>query len=100
TFVRRGSLARDGSPVPVHSAEMLVSVDDDSMRCPAAEVRYHLESGATTVVRIDTIGGMVGATRERFGWEAIGDVSVDGEPGGWGFLEVNNNPRHGARPPV
>lgn len=100
SFMRHGSLVRDGGELPVVSAEMLVSVDDDAVRCPAAEVRYHLESGETTVVRIDTIGGMVGATRERFGWEAIGDVSVDGEAGGWGFLEVNNNPRHGAQPPA
>ena len=78
---------------------MLVQVDDDSIRCPSAEVSYTLESGEQITVRIDTIGGMVGATRERYGWESVGDVSVDGEPGGWGFLEVNNNPRAGVRPP-
>ena len=100
SFVRHGSLERDGEAVPVASAEMTVHVDDDSVRCPSAEVRYHLESGATTLVHIDTIGGMVGATRERYGWEAVGGVTVDGEPGGWGFLEVNHNPRRGTEPPV
>ena len=79
---------------------MLVHIDDDSLRCPSAEVRYDLADGSTTTVRIDTIGGMIGATRERFGWESVGDVSVDGEPGGWGFLEVNNNPRNGEQPPA
>jgi hypothetical protein len=100
SFFRHGSLERDGKSLDVAGAEMLVHVDDDSLRCPAAEVRYRLADGATTSVRIETIGGMIGATRQRFGWESVGDVSVDGEPGGWGFLEVNNNPRNGTDPPA
>jgi hypothetical protein len=100
SFFRQGSLTRGGTPLEVASAEMLVHLDDDSVRCPAAEVRYRLASGAVTVVRIDTIGGMIGSTRTRFGWESVGDVSVDGETGGWGFLEVNNNPRNGKEPPA
>ena len=79
---------------------MLLHVDDDSVRCPSAEVSFHLESGGTTTVRIDTMGGMVGATAQRCGWESVGDVSVDGTPGGWGFLETNINPRNGEQPPV
>jgi predicted secreted hydrolase len=100
SFFRHGSLVRDGVPVPVASAEMLVHIDDDSLRCPSAEVRYRLDSGETTSVRIDTVGGMIGATQRRYGWESVGDVSVDGAPGGWGFLEVNNNPRNGHSPPA
>src|SRR5438105_5651362 len=100
SFFRRGSLVRDGTPVDVTAAAMLVAVDDDGLRCASAEVRYHLASGGTTSVRIETIGGMLGVTRERYGWESVGDVFVDGEPGGWGFLEVNNNPRNGQHPPT
>jgi hypothetical protein len=100
SLMRFGSLTRDGTPVEVASAAMLVKIDDDAMRCPAAEVRYLLATGASLVVRIETIGGMVGATRERYGWESVGDVWVDDAPGGWGFLEVNNNPRNGREPPV
>ena len=100
SFFRHGGLVRDGESLEVAAAEMLVSVDDDSLRCPSAEVRYHLAGGETTSVRIETIGGMIGATRERFGWESVGDVWVDGEPGGWGFLEVNNNPRNGRERPA
>jgi hypothetical protein len=99
-FVRRGSLLRDGEPLDVANAEMLVHLDDDSVRCPSAEIRYHLASGVTTHVRIDVTGGMVGATRERYGWESVGDLTVDGRAGGWGFLEVNNNPRNGRDAPV
>ena len=84
----------------VTATEMLVHLDDDSLRCPSAEVRYRMADGATTIVRIETIGGMIGSTRRRYGWESVGDVSVDGEPGGWGFLEVNNNPRNGDDPPA
>jgi hypothetical protein len=76
-----------------------VHVDDDSVSCPAAEVRYELEDGGTTVVRIATIGGMIGVTAQRHGWESVGDVSVDGVPGGWGFLETTLNARNGAAPP-
>ena len=47
----------------VASAEMRVHVDDDSVRCPAAEVRYLLEDGGAITVHIETIGGMIGATR-------------------------------------
>ncbi len=100
SFFRHGSLARDGEPVPVAGAEMLLHVDDDSVRCPSAEVTYRLEDGATTTVRIDTIGGMIGATAQRYGWESVGDVSVNGEPGGWGFLETTLNARNGQNPPV
>lgn len=98
-FFRVGSLVCDGEPLPVGEAAMLVHVDDDSVRCPSAEVRYVLEDGSTTTVRIDTIGGMIGATAHRYGWESVGDVSVDGEPGGWGFLETNLNARNGIQPP-
>ena len=52
------------------------------------------------VVRIETIGGMIGATSQRYGWESVGDVRVDGEPGGWGFLETNLNARNGQSPPA
>ena len=99
-FMRFGSLTRAGAKVDVASAEMLVHVDDDGLRCPSAEVRYHLATGSDLVARIETIGGMIGATRERFGWESVGDVWVEGEARGWGFLEVNNNPRNGREPPV
>jgi hypothetical protein len=99
-FFRIGSLTRNGESVPTARAEMLVHVDDDSLRCPAAEVRYHHENGDTTTVRIDTIGGMIGATAQRYGWESVGDVIVDEVPGGWGFLETNLNPRNGHQPPA
>ena len=100
SFFRKGSLLRGGTELDVTATEMLVHLDDDSLRCPSAEVRYRMADGATTIVRIDTIGGMIGSTRRRYGWESVGDVSVDGEPGGWGFLEVNNNPRNGNDPPA
>ena len=79
---------------------MLVRVDDDALRCTGAEVRYTLTTGVPVVVHIETIGGMIGATRERYGWESVGDVTVNGDAGGWGFLEVNNNPRNGREPPA
>jgi hypothetical protein len=100
SFFRQGWLVRDGSPLAVDSAAMLVSVDDDSLRCPSAEVRYRLADGQVMSIRIQTIGGMIGATHRRYGWESVGDVSVDGQPGGWGFLESNINPRNGERPPT
>lgn len=99
-FFRVGALSRKGVSIPVARAEMLVHVDDDSLRCPSAEVRYFHEDGGSTSVRIDTVGGMIGATSERFGWESVGDVAVDGTPGGWGFLETNINPRNGTLPPA
>ena len=99
SFFRIGALTRGGEKLPVADASMLVHVDDDSMSCPSAEVRYELEDGATTVVRIDTIGGMIGVTAQRHGWESVGDVTVDGVPGGWGFLETTLNARNGSAPP-
>jgi hypothetical protein len=100
SFFRHGSLKRGGEEVAVTGVEMLVHLDDDSLRCPSAEVCYQLEAGGQTRVRINTIGGMIGATRQRYGWESVGDVWVDGEAGGWGFLEVNINPRNGDQPPA
>jgi len=100
SFFRHGVLERDGAPLEVASADMRVALDDDSVSCRSAEVRYHLASGATTRVRIEITGGMLGVTGQRYGWESVGDVWVDDEPGGWGFLEVNNNPRNGREPPV
>ena len=43
---------------------------------------------------------MIGVTAQRYGWESVGDVSVDGEPGGWGFLETTLNARNGQGPPA
>ncbi|HTU37150.1 MAG TPA: hypothetical protein VMF35_03980 [Acidimicrobiales bacterium] len=100
SFFRIGSVSEGGETLPVAQASMLVQVDDDSIRCPSAEVRYTLESGEVITVRIDTIGGMVGVTGQRFGWESVGDVTVGGKAGGWGFLETNLNPRNGQNPPV
>src|ERR1700727_2275732 len=99
SFFRIGALTRRGEKVPVADASMLVHVGDDSVSCPSAEVHYELESGETTVIRIDTIGGMIGVTAQRHGWESVGDVMVDGEPGGWGFLETTLNARNGSGPP-
>jgi hypothetical protein len=99
SFFRIGVLTRAGQKVPVADAAMLVHVDDDSLSCPSAEVRYELEDGRTTLVRIDTIGGMIGVTAQRHGWESVGDVTVDGVPGGWGFLETTLNARNGSGPP-
>ncbi len=99
SFFRIGALTRAGEKIPVADASMLVHVDDDSLSCPSAEVRYDLEDGGTTVVRIDTIGGMIGVTAQRHGWESVGDVTVDGVPGGWGFLETTLNARNGSEPP-
>jgi hypothetical protein len=99
SFFRVGALSRHGRKIPVADAAMLVHVDDDSVSCPSAEVFYALEDGGTTVVRIATIGGMIGVTAQRYGWESVGDVTVDGVPGGWGFLETTLNARNGAAPP-
>jgi hypothetical protein len=99
SFFRIGALTRGSEKIPVKEASMLVHVDDDSISCPSAEVCYELEGGGTTVVRIDTIGGMIGVTAQRHGWESVGDVTVDDEPGGWGFLETTLNPRNGSAPP-
>jgi hypothetical protein len=99
SFFRIGALTRGGQKIPVSDASMLVHVDDDSLSCPSAEVRYELENGESTVLRIDTIGGMLGVTAQRHGWESVGDVTVDGVPGGWGFLETTLNARNGSEPP-
>jgi hypothetical protein len=100
SFFRQGSLSEHGKKLEVASAAMLLHVDDDSLRCPSAEVEYRLVDGGTVHVRIEAIGGMLGVTRRRYGWESVGDVWVDGEPGGWGFLEANINPRNGDAPPT
>lgn len=100
SFFRHGSLAQHGKPVELTGTDMLVKLDDDSLRCPSAEVCYHLADGGTVQVAIETIGGMLGVTGHRHGWESVGEVTMDGEPGGWGFLEVNINPRHGDAPPA
>jgi hypothetical protein len=100
SFFRRGSVTRDGQELEIAEATMLVAIDDDSIRCPSAEVNYRMADGTTMNVRIDGIGGILGVTRERCGWESVGDVRVDGEAGGWGFLEVSNNPRQGAPMPA
>jgi hypothetical protein len=99
SFLRIGALTRGSEKVPLAHASMLVHVDDDSVSCPSAEVRYVLEDGGTTVVRIATIGGMIGVTGARHGWESVGDVTVDGVPGGWGFLETTLNARNGTAAP-
>jgi hypothetical protein len=99
SFFRIGALTRGDEKLPVADATMLLHVCDDSLSCPSAEVRYELEDGGVTTVRIDTIGGMIGVTAQRHGWESVGDVTVDGEPGGWGFLETTLNARNGAGPP-
>ncbi|HEY6430025.1 MAG TPA: hypothetical protein VIX84_22575 [Acidimicrobiales bacterium] len=100
SFFRYGGLERGGERVGVTGASMLVHVDDDSVRCPSAEVRFALDDGGSTTVRIDTMGGVLGVTAQRYGWESVGDLSLDGEPGGWGFLETTLNARNGQSPPA
>ena len=99
SFFRRGGITEAGVELAVDSAEMLVAMDDDSLRCPSARVSFHLADGTARTVEIEVSGGMAGVTRQRCGWESVGDVAVDGQPGGWGFLEVNNNPRGGTTLP-
>jgi hypothetical protein len=100
SFFRHGGVECAGRRVGVRAASMLVHVDDDSVRCPSAEVRFELEDDTTTTVRIETVGGVLGVTAQRYGWESVGDLFVDGEPGGWGFLETTLNARNGQNPPA
>jgi hypothetical protein len=100
SFFRHGGIERGGRRIETTGASMLVHVDDDSVRCPSAELRFELEEGGTTTVRIDTMGGVLGVTAQRYGWESVGELWVDGEPGGWGFLETTLNARNGQDPPA
>ena len=92
---RAGAASRCRSRGP----SMLVHVDDDSVRCPSAEVLLRARRTADDHGpdrdhrRHDRRHGA--ALRLGVG----GRRQVDGVPGGWGFLETNLNARNGQDPP-
>ena len=57
SFFRIGALTRGGEKIPVEEASMLVHVDDDSVSCPSAEVRYELEDGRDRLLSASTPSG-------------------------------------------
>ena len=85
SFFRVGSLERDGEPLPVAERRHAGARRRRLGALPVGRGPLRLEDGTTTTVRIDTIGGMIGVTAQRYGWESVGDVTVDGVPGRLGF---------------
>ncbi len=98
-LLRRGYLARDGKRVPIVDAELWVAIEEDGVSARGGALSCTLEGGARHDFGFEVTGGMMGVTRERVGFESIVRLHAEGEPEGWGFLEINNNPRLGAAGP-
>ena len=99
TLLRRGYVARDGKRVPMREAELWVAIEEDGVSARGGALTCTVEGGTRHDFDFEVTGGMMGVTRERFGFESIVRVHTRDESEGWGFLEINNNPRLGAAPP-
>ncbi len=98
-LLRRGYVARDGKRIPMCVAELWVGIEEDGVSARGGELSCTIEDGSGYVFDFEVTGGMLGVTRERYGFESIVRVRTEGEPEGWGFLEINNNPRLGEAGP-
>jgi len=98
-LLRRGYVAHDGKRVPMSDAELWVAIEEDGVSARGGALSCKIEGGDRYDFDFEVMGGMLGVTRERCGFESIVRVERDGESEGWGFLEINNNPRLGARGP-
>lgn len=99
TLLRRGYVARDGKRVPIGEAELWVAIEEDGVSARGGALVCTLEDGTRHGFDFEVTGGMMGMTRERCGFESIVRVHTEGESEGWGFLEINNNPRLGTAGP-
>jgi len=98
-LMRRGYVARDGKRVPISEAELWVAIEEDGVSARGGALACTLEDGTRHDFDFAVTGGMMGVTRERSGFESIVRVQTAGESEGWGFLEINNNPRLGVAGP-
>ncbi len=98
-LLRRGHVVRDGQRVPFREAELWVGIEEDGVSARGGALSCVTETGERHHLDFEVIGGMLGVTRERCGYESIVRVRCAGESEGWGFLEINNNPRLGTAGP-
>lgn len=99
TFIKRGYVGEPGRRVPIDDARFEVSVREDCITCTEARVVLWY-GGEKITLGYTALGGVTGQTRERIGFESVGHVRLGDRQEGWGFIEINNNPRLGAAQPA
>lgn len=98
TFIKRGYIGREGRRELISDARFLIVMEEDGVSCRSAELTL-VTSLETLKVSFEVHGGTIGQTRQRCGFEGVGFARTAAGAKGWGFIEVNNNPRLGTRDP-
>jgi len=99
SLLRRGHVSREGKRMAASDIEIWVEIEEDGISARGGGLRCKTEDDTSHQFDFEVTGGMIGVTRERHGFESIVRVSAAGEREGWGFLEINNNPRLGSSGP-
>ena len=98
-LVRRGYVAIDGRTVPWRDFELVVEMEEDGVSARGGRASGKAEDGSAHHFEFEVVGGMLGVTRERCGYESVARAYKDGWGEGWGYCEINNNPRQGMAGP-
>lgn len=98
-FIKRGYIGRGGKRIPLVDAQFLILMEEDGVSARAAQLTIETEQ-EILAVDFEVYGGTIGQARERCGFEGVGVARTEGRAPGWGFIEINNNPRLGnSNPP-
>jgi hypothetical protein len=99
TITKKGYLAREGVKRDFVEFESVALIEDDGISTRAAEFNAVLEDGELVSFRVDLIGGVICKTKQRVGFDGVGDCYL-GDRKGFGLLELNTNARLGTELPV
>jgi hypothetical protein len=98
-ITKRGQITRNGVRRPFVDFESLVLMEDDGISARSAEFTAIVEGDERLTFRIDLVGGVICKTKQRVGFDGVGECYL-GDRVGFALLELNTNPRRGVELPV
>jgi hypothetical protein len=99
TVTKRGHIARRGAKETFRDFDSVALIEDDGISARGCEFNAELESGERITFRMDMVGGVICKTKQRVGFDGVGECWL-GDRSGFGLFELNTNARLGTSLPV
>jgi hypothetical protein len=99
SVTKKGHIARDGRKDLFVDFESLALIEDDGISARGCEFTAVLASDECISIRMDMAGGVICKTKQRVGFDGVGECWL-GDRSGFGLFELNTNARLGTSLPV
>ncbi|MDR3386345.1 MAG: hypothetical protein P4L92_04775 [Rudaea sp.] len=98
TVTKKGHIARNGRKDDFADFESLALIEDDGISARGCEFNAALATGERISFRMDLVGGVICKTKQRVGFDGVGECWL-GDRSGFGLFELNTNARLGTSLP-